>query len=275
MKPVLVPIGNLSMGKGQPLTIISGPCVIESEDHCLYTAEAIINSLKGLPVQFVFKASFDKANRLSFHSFRGPGLEEGMRILRRVKEEFQVPVLSDIHEAWQADPVKDVLDIIQIPALLCRQTDLVVAAAKTGKVVSLKKGQFMAPSNMESIAKKCLECGNDKVLLIDRGASFGYNNLVSDFRSIAIMQRFGFPVGYDASHSVQLPGSGAGNTSGGEREFIPLLSRAAVAAGADFLYIESHPNPPSAKSDAATVFDIKGLRALVEQLAQIHAVLGL
>ena len=210
-----VDLGSFKIGKNQPLAILSGPCVIESEDHALMTAEKLKEMCDLLDIRLVYKSSYDKANRSSFHSFRGPGLQEGLRILERVKKEFDIPVLTDVHSPEEARAAGSVCDILQIPAFLCRQTDLIVAAAETGAVINVKKGQFMAPWDMGNVVQKILSTGNQKIILTDRGSTFGYNNLVSDMRSIPIMQKFGFPVCFDATHSVQLPG-GNGSSSGGQ-----------------------------------------------------------
>ena len=264
-------IGSFSIGELEPLCVMSGPCVIESEEHTMRCAETLKEIALKLPINFVFKASYDKANRTSIDSFRGPGIDEGLKILEKVKRELGLPIITDVHTIEEAIQAADVCDILQIPAFLCRQTDLVVAAAKTMKPVHIKKGQFMAPWDMEQIIKKIRSCGNEKVIACDRGASFGYNNLVSDFRSIPIMQGFHVPVTYDASHSVQLPG-GLGTSSGGDSKFIPVLSKAAVAAGCDAIFIESHPNPAQAKSDKATVFPLDALEKLLQQLTAIYEV---
>jgi len=267
-----VPVRNFMIGEGQPLAVMCGPCVIESEDHSLHVAEQLKNIFSQHPrISFIFKSSFDKANRSSLSSFRGPGLVEGLRILEKVKNAFDIPIVTDIHLPEQAQPVSEVCDIIQIPAFLCRQTDLLVAAARTEAVVSVKKGQFMGPWDMENVVDKIKGSGNDKIILTERGATFGYNNLVSDMRSIPIMQGLGVPVCYDATHSVQLPG-GQGETSGGNREFIPTLAKAAVAAGADCLFMEAHPDPVNAKSDAASVLDLQELPQLLTQLERLYAV---
>lgn len=264
-----VPVKNFLIGEGQPLAIMSGPCVIEDAEHCLRAAETLKNIFAKRKINFIFKASYDKANRSSIESFRGVGLQEGLRILEKIKRELDLPVVTDVHSPDGAKAAAEVCDIIQIPAFLCRQTDLIVAAGETGGVVSVKKGQFLAPKDMENVLNKIVSTGNEKIITIERGVSFGYNNLVSDMRSIPIMQRFGFPVCFDASHSVQLPG-GLGHISGGEREFIPVLAKSALAAGADCLFIESHPEPAQAKSDAATVLDFKVLPELLQQLEQLH-----
>lgn len=266
-----VPVKDFFIGKGQPLAIMCGPCVIEGEDHCLRCAEALKKIFAKRKIRLIFKASYDKANRLSLKSFRGPGLKEGLRILARVKQEFDLPIISDIHSPEEAQEAAQVCDILQIPAFLCRQTDLVVAAAQTGAVINVKKGQFVAPMNMEPIVNKIRESGNQKIILTDRGTTFGYNNLVSDMRAIPIMQSFGVPVCFDATHSVQLPG-GQGGTSGGQREFIPILAKAALAAGADCLFIEAHPDPANAKSDAGSVLDLKDLPDLLLKLERLYEV---
>lgn len=269
-----VPVKNFYIGKGQPLAVMSGPCVIESEDHCMRSAEALKDIFSKFPmINFIFKSSYDKANRTSIHSFRGPGLHEGLRILERVRKEFDLPVVSDIHSPEEAKAAGAVCDILQIPAFLCRQTDLIIAAAETGAVVSVKKGQFSAPWDMSNVVEKIKECGNEKIILVDRGTTFGYNNLVSDMRAIPIMQGFNVPVCFDATHSVQLPG-GKGTSSGGQREFIPVLAKAAIAAGANAIFMEAHDNPNAAKSDASSVLDFKDLPKLLEKLQQIYAVVN-
>lgn len=269
-----VPVRNFYIGKGQPLAVMSGPCVIESEDHCMRSAEALKAIFSKFPmINFIFKSSYDKANRTSIHSFRGPGLQEGLRILERVKKEFDLPVVSDIHSPEEAKAAGAVCDILQIPAFLCRQTDLIIAAAETGAVISVKKGQFSAPWDMSNVVEKIKECGNEKIILVDRGTTFGYNNLVSDMRGIPIMQGFNVPVCFDATHSVQLPG-GKGTSSGGQREFIPVLAKAAIAAGANAIFMEAHDNPSVAKSDASSVLDFKDLPKLLEKLQQIYAVVN-
>jgi len=265
-----VPVGNLLIGPGKPLTLICGPCVIEGEDHTLRCAEELQKLIGAHPIQFIFKASYDKANRSSASSFRGPGIEEGLRILQRVKNEFGLPITTDVHSPEEAVIASQVCDILQIPAFLSRQTDLIIAAGQTGSVVNVKKGQFLSPWDMKNIVEKLLSTGNSKIILTDRGTSFGYNNLVSDFRAIPVMQSFGFPVCYDASHSIQLPG-GLGSQSGGQREFIPTLSKAAVAAGCNALFIEAHPTPATAKSDAASVLSFESLKALLPTLEKLYA----
>jgi len=269
----LVQIKNFFIGKDQPLAIMCGPCVIESEDHCLNAAETLKEMFIEADISLIFKSSYDKANRSSYKSFRGPGLEKGLRILERVRTELDLPVVTDVHAPEEADAAGDVCDIIQIPAFLCRQTDLIIAAAETGAVVNVKKGQFMAPWDMKNVVDKIRSTGNPNIILTDRGTSFGYNNLVSDFRAIPIMQKFGVPVCYDASHSVMLPGAN-GTCSGGEREFIPTLSKAAIASGANCLFIEAHPDPANAKSDAGTVFPFSELPQLLKELKQIYDVVN-
>lgn len=264
-----VKIKNFSIGARQPLTVICGPCIIEGEDFTLRAAEELQEIFRSLPFQFIFKASYDKANRSSIHSFRGPGIEEGLRILERVQREFDLPVITDVHSPEEATIAGAVCDLIQIPAFLCRQTDLLVAAGNTQAAVNVKKGQFLAPLDMKNVVEKLLSCGNRRILLTERGASFGYNNLVSDMRAIPILQQFGFPVCFDATHSAQLPG-GLGHATGGQREFIPTLAKAAVAAGCNALFIEAHPNPDEAKSDASTVLPFHALKALLTQIAKLY-----
>jgi 2-dehydro-3-deoxyphosphooctonate aldolase (KDO 8-P synthase) len=259
-------LDNFTMGDGS-LFLIAGPCVIESEGHALKMAECIGGVCKAMGVSFIFKASYDKANRTSLSSFRGPGLKEGLRILRKVKGVVNVPVLTDVHDAHDVAEAAESVDVVQIPAFLCRQTDLLVAAAKSGKVVNIKKGQFVAPLDMRHAVDKVRESGNDKVLLTERGSSFGYNNLVVDMRSLAILRQFA-PVVFDATHSVQLPS--AGTQSGGQPEFIPILARAAVAAGVDGVFMEVHDNPAEAKSDGANALDLKWLRPVLTELLAVH-----
>lgn len=264
-----VKVKDFLIGKGHPLAVMSGPCVIESEEHALFTAETLSSICRTLNIPLIYKSSYDKANRSAGSSFRGPGLEKGLRILERIKKELDLPVLTDVHSPEEATEAGKICDVIQIPAFLCRQTDLILAAGQTGAVVAVKKGQFMAPWDMKNVIDKILSTGNDKIILTDRGTSFGYNNLVSDMRSIPLMQALGFPVCFDASHSVQLPG-GHGTSSGGQRELIPTLARASVAAGCDCLFIESHPNPSQAKSDKDSVYPFSELPTLLQQLKQLH-----
>lgn len=266
MKTIVV--GDISIGNGNSIPLIAGPCVIESEAHVLRHAEKLKRLAQQTGVPFIFKSSYDKANRLSVKSYRGPGIKNGLRILRKVKEEFGFPVLSDIHCREEITPAAEVLDILQIPAFLCRQTDLVLAAAKTGRVVNIKKGQFMAPWDMKNIVEKIESVGCQRILLTERGVSFGYNNLVSDMRSIMVMQEFGYPVIFDATHSVQLPG-GAGNSSGGQRQFVLPLARAAVAAGCDGLFLEAHENPDQAPSDGPNMVDFSMMEELLIQVKAI------
>ncbi len=273
-------VGDIHIGSGD-LFLIAGPCVIESEEHAFRMAEIIKGVARSLGLPFIFKASYDKANRTSIRSFRGPGLKEGLRILKNIKDQLQLPVLTDVHETADVSKVAEVVDILQIPAFLSRQTDLVVAAALSGRAVNIKKGQFVAPWDMRHAVEKCRQAGNSQVFLTERGASFGYNNLVVDMRSIAIMRKFA-PVVFDATHSVQLPSSQSDETgpavSGGQPEFIPLLARAAVAAGVDGVFMEVHDNPKEAKSDGANALEstklrgvLKELLALKKALAEAHA----
>ncbi len=254
---------TVSVGGDSKLTLIAGPCVIESEDLILKTAERLKKITDRLNIPLIFKSSFDKANRSSIHSYRGTDLDKGLKILQKVKDQFGVPLLSDIHEPHQADTVKDVLDIIQIPAFLCRQTDLLVAAAKTGKTVNVKKGQFMSPDDMKNVVVKLEQAGNKNILLTERGVTFGYNNLVVDMRSLPIMRGFGYPVVFDATHSVQLPGGG-GDKSDGQREFIPHLVRGAVAIGVDLLFMEVHPDPDNAQSDGPNMIPLDELEPILK-----------
>lgn len=266
-----VAVGKFFIGKGHPLTIISGPCVIESLDHCLLCAETLVTMMQQLPVNFIFKACYDKANRLSHTTFRGIGIEEGLKILQRVQQEFGIPVVSDVHTPEEAVIAKEVLDVLQIPAFLCRQTDLVFACADTHKPLHVKKGQFMAPWDMASVVEKIASRGNEKIILADRGTCFGYNALISDMRSIPAMQQLGYPVSFDVSHSVQRPG-GNKTHSGGERHYIPTLAKAAVAAGCQVVFIESHPDPKAAKSDAAIAYPLQELPVLLQTLVALHDV---
>jgi 2-dehydro-3-deoxyphosphooctonate aldolase (KDO 8-P synthase) len=258
---------DITIGGGE-LFLIAGPCVIESEEHALKMAETIAGVARALYMPYIFKASYDKANRTSLSSFRGPGVEEGTRILKKVREQVGVPVLTDVHDAHDVDRVAESVDVLQIPAFLCRQTDLLVAAAKTGKCVNVKKGQFVAPQDMRHAVNKVREAGNDKIVLTERGASFGYNNLVVDMRSLPMMREFA-PVIFDATHSVQIP-SGSNGVSGGQPQFIPVLSRAAVAAGVDGIFMEVHDNPAEAKSDGANALNLMNLREVLTQLLAVH-----
>lgn len=266
-----VKVGNIKFGDKNPMVLIAGPCVIESEKNCLETARKLRGLAARLGVPFVFKSSFDKANRLSLESFRGPGIERGLEVLNKVKQKLNVPILSDVHCAKDIFQAAKVLDIIQIPAFLCRQTDIVLAAARTGKVVNIKKGQFLAPWDILPIIRKIESAGNKNILITERGYSFGYNNLVSDLRSLGIMRDFGYPVIYDATHSVQLPG-GKGACSGGQREFVAALSRAAIAFGCDGLFLEVHFDPDKALCDGANMIDLKQLEKLLKQVKSIEKV---
>ncbi|MSO18883.1 MAG: 3-deoxy-8-phosphooctulonate synthase [Acidobacteria bacterium] len=256
---------------GNTFFLIAGPCVIESDAHVLRMAREISAIAKRLGVPYIFKASFDKANRTSVHSYRGPGLEKGLAALKRVKDETGLPILTDIHEAGQAAPVAEVCDVIQIPAFLCRQTDLLVAAGQTGAVVNLKKGQFVSPQEFLHAIEKVVSTGNKKIILTERGSSFGYNNLVVDMRSLPVMRKTGYPVVLDVTHSVQLPG-GAGNASGGQPEFIEPLARAGVAAGLDGIFMEVHDNPAEALSDGSNALPLAQLEPLLERLLAIDRV---
>lgn len=265
-------VGDVRIGGGG-LFLIAGPCVIESEAHALMMADAVAAVCRNKELPYIFKASYDKANRTSIRSFRGPGLEEGLRILRKVREKVGVPVLTDVHEAADVPRVAEAVDVLQIPAFLCRQTDLLNAAGRSGRAVNVKKGQFVSPWDMRHAVEKVREAGGERVFLTERGASFGYNNLVVDMRSLAIMRKFA-PVVFDATHSVQLPSAGAANgdavESGGQPEFIPLLARAAVAAGVDGVFVEVHDNPAQAKSDGANALDLKLLPEVIDQLIAVH-----
>jgi 2-dehydro-3-deoxyphosphooctonate aldolase (KDO 8-P synthase) len=266
-------VEGIHIGSGN-LFLIAGPCVIESEKHALFMAEVIKGITRSLNVPFIFKASYDKANRTSLRSFRGPGLAEGLRILKKVKDEVHIPVLTDVHETADVAKVAEVADVLQIPAFLCRQTDLIVAAAMTDRAVNIKKGQFVSPWDMRHAVEKCRSAGNDRVFVTERGSSFGYNNLVVDMRSLAIMRKFA-PVVFDATHSVQLPSSSNGSagepaSSGGQPEFIPVLSRAAVAAGVDGVFMEVHDNPKEAKSDGANALESTKLRGLLKELLAVQ-----
>ena len=252
------------------LTVIAGPCVIESEEIVFEIAEKLKEMLTDLPVDFYFKASFDKANRTSIDSFRGPGLEQGLKILEKVKDTYQLKIVTDIHEPYQAQPVAEVADIIQIPAFLCRQTDLLVAAAKTGRMINVKKAQFLAPWDMKNVVHKLEETGNRNIMLCERGTSFGYNTLVVDMTSIVEMKKNGYPVIFDGTHSVQKPG-GNGNSTSGNREYVPYLVKAAVAAGADGVFLEAHFEPDRALSDGANMIKIEDVRPLIEKCLNIRA----
>lgn len=266
-----VRVGNFEIGDGEKLTLLAGPCVLEGMERCLLIGRTIKEICQRLDINYVFKASFDKANRSSYNSFRGPGLTRGLEMLGQIKEELQVPVVTDIHEVCQAAPAAKVVDILQIPAFLCRQTDLLHAAAQTDKVVNVKKGQFLAPEDMRNVVDKLHESGCDQIMLTERGASFGYHNLVVDMRSLPIMRSFGYPVIMDGTHSVQLPG-GNGTTSAGNREYVEYLVRAAVGAGIDALFLEVHDNPEEALSDGANMVYLDKLEDLLKDAVAIHEI---
>jgi 2-dehydro-3-deoxyphosphooctonate aldolase (KDO 8-P synthase) len=257
-----------SLKSGKRPILIAGPCVIESEALCLRVASALRRLCRQMDVFYVFKASYDKANRTSAKSFRGPGLSAGLEVLRKVRAEVDVPVLTDVHTEGQAQEAAEVVDILQIPAFLCRQTDLILAAVKTGKIVNLKKGQFLSPAEMGQVAAKAEAGGGQRLLLTERGTFFGYHNLVSDMRSIPLMKRFGFPVIFDATHSVQLPGGG-GDKSAGQREFAPVLARCALAAGVDGIFVETHPDPEKALSDGPNMIPLAEMPALLKSLLKV------
>ena len=257
------------LSNGKSLFLIAGPCVIESEELCLRVARSLRKTCERLGVNYIFKASYDKANRTSGKSRRGPGLEKGLQILKNVREKLNVPVLTDIHDEAQARAAAEVVDVIQIPAFLCRQTDLIEAAARTSVIVNLKKGQFLSPQEMGQVVKKAEAAGGKMLFVTDRGTTFGYNNLVSDMRSMPIMREFGWPVVFDATHSVQMPGGG-GDKSSGNGEYAPVLARAAVAAGANGVFIETHPDPAKAWSDGPNMVPLKQMSKVLEQLVKVH-----
>jgi len=267
-----VPVKNLTIGRPEPMILISGPCVIEDEKTTFNIASRLKQITDKLNIPFIFKASYDKANRTSIDSYRGPGIEKGLDVLSAIRKELDVPIISDVHRLGEVDLAASVLDVIQIPAFLCRQTDLLLATAETGKPINVKKGQFLAPWDMKNVVKKISSTGNNKIILTDRGVSFGYNNLVSDFRCIKIMHETGCPVIFDATHSVQLPG-GAGSSSAGQSEFAPLLARAAIAVGADGLFIETHENPEKALSDGPNAIRLDEMEPLLIQLKAIEKAL--
>ncbi|MGD9843565.1 MAG: 3-deoxy-8-phosphooctulonate synthase [Steroidobacteraceae bacterium] len=262
---------NFEVGPDQPLFLLAGPCVIESEQLILDTAGALKELTQRLSVPFIFKASFDKANRSSVKSFRGPGIEQGLRILAEVKRQLGVPVITDVHEDTPLNEVAAVVDVLQTPAFLCRQTNFIVACASQGKPVNIKKGQFLSPWEMQNVVDKARTTGNEQIMVCERGFSFGYNNLVSDMRSLAVMRATGAPVVFDATHSVQLPG-GKGDVSGGQREFVPVLARAAVAAGISGLFMETHPDPEKALSDGPNAWPLHKMASLLESLKEIDRV---
>lgn len=265
--------GEISIGTGAELVLIAGPCVIEDYETTLSIASFLKNITDKLEIPLVFKSSYDKANRTSLESYRGPGILEGLKILDSIKKTLDVPVLSDVHSLPEIEQAAHVLDIIQIPAFLCRQTDLILEVSRTGKPVNIKKGQFMSPWDMAQVVEKVTSTGNNKILLTERGSMFGYNNLVVDFRSVRIMQNLGFPVIFDATHSVQLPG-GSGKISGGQREFAPLLAKAAVAAGADGIFFEVHPDPDKAKCDGPNSLPLTILYELISKLKKIRKLIS-
>jgi 2-dehydro-3-deoxyphosphooctonate aldolase (KDO 8-P synthase) len=263
-----IQIGSVRLGGNSPLALIAGPCVIESEAHAMRMAESIAKIASDLGVPYIYKASYDKANRTSINSYRGPGIAEGLRVLRKIKERFKLPILSDVHDVSQIAPAAEVCDVLQIPAFLSRQTDLLVAAGKSGRVVNLKKGQFLSPWEMSNAVEKVASTGNKNIFLTERGASFGYQNLVVDMRTFPIMRKLGYPVVFDVTHSVQLPG-GEGKSSGGQPEFIEPLARAGVAVGVDGIFLEVHDNPAAALSDGTNALPLDKLRALLTRLKEL------
>jgi 2-dehydro-3-deoxyphosphooctonate aldolase (KDO 8-P synthase) len=265
-------VGEFQIGGDLPIAVIAGPCVIESKESALQHATALKEKANRVGVPYIFKSSYDKANRSSVGSFRGPGLKKGLEILAEVKKQVGVPVLTDVHEIDQVGPVKEVADILQIPAFLCRQTDFVIAVANSGKIVNVKKGQFLAPWDMRNVVEKIRSTGNEQILLTERGVSFGYNNLISDMRSLVVMRELGYPVVFDATHSLQLPG-GLGNASGGERRYIPALARAGVAAGIDALFMEVHQDPGRALSDGPNSLDLKDFETLLQTVKMIDSLI--
>lgn len=261
-------VDRVAMGPGAPLFLIAGPCVIESESHAMMMAERLSGIARELKVPYIYKASYDKANRSSSDSYRGPGMKEGLRILRAIKKKFKVPILTDVHEPSQVEQAAEVCDVLQVPAFLCRQTDLLVAVGKSGRAVNLKKGQFLSPWEMANAAEKIASTGNRKIILTERGVSFGYQNLIVDMRSFPILRKLGYPVVFDVTHSVQLPG-GEGKSSGGQPEFIEPLARAGVAAGVDGIFFEVHDNPAKALSDGANALPLANFRDIVERVMKI------
>ena len=270
MKTREIAVGNVRIGGAQPLFLIAGPCVIESEAHAMKMAESIQRIAGDHGIPYIFKASYDKANRSSLKSFRGPGLSAGLRILAKIKRQFKLPILADVHEVGQVAPAAKVCDVLQIPAFLARQTDLLVAAGKTGRAVNLKKGQFLSPWEMTNAVEKIASTGNEKIIVTERGTSFGYQNLVVDVRSFPILKKMGYPVVFDVTHSVQLPGE-QGNSSGGQPEFIEPLARAGVAAGVDGVFLEVHDNPGKALSDSANALPLERLGGLLARLKELSA----
>lgn len=270
MQDKIIKVGNIAIGGANPFALITGPCQLESRDHAFMMAEKIAEACAKSGTQFIFKASYDKANRSSINTQRGLGIEEGLRILSDIRAAFGCPILTDVHEAAQCQTAAGVVDILQIPAFLCRQTDLLLAAGKTGRAINVKKGQFLAPWDMQNVADKIASTGNNRILLCDRGTSFGYNTLVSDFRGLPIMANTGYPVVFDATHSVQQPG-GQGNTSGGQREFAPVLARAACAVGIAALFIETHQDPDTAPSDGPNMIPVDQMGDLIKELRGFDA----
>ena len=270
MQDKIITVGNIAIGGANPFALITGPCQLENRDHAFMMAEKIAEACAKSDTQFIFKASYDKANRSSINTQRGLGIEEGLRILSDIRAAFGCPILTDVHEAAQCQTAAGVVDILQIPAFLCRQTDLLLAAGKTGRAINVKKGQFLAPWDMQNVADKIASTGNDRILLCDRGTSFGYNTLVSDFRGLPIMANTGYPVVFDATHSVQQPG-GQGNTSGGQRAFAPVLARAACAVGIAALFIETHQDPDTAPSDGPNMIPVDQMGDLIKELRGFDA----
>ena len=268
----IVKIGHIEIGGNRPLVLIAGPCVIESEDQVRKTAKGLKEIAKEINIPFIFKSSYDKANRTSIKSYRGPGLKKGLELLEKVKREFDIPLLVDVHRIEETELVSKVADILQVPAFLCRQTDLIISIARTGKPVNVKKGQFLAPWDMKNVIEKIESTGNKKILLTERGSCFGYNNLVVDMKSLPIMRSFGYPVVFDATHSVQKPG-GEGTATGGEREYVSFLAQAAVATGIDGLFLEVHPQPEKALSDGPNMIRLSRLRELLEKLIRIDKII--
>lgn len=269
-EPKIVTIGDIEIGGSHPISLITGPCQLESLDHARMMAEKIAEACAPTGTKFIFKASYDKANRSSISTQRGLGMEKGLEILGRIKEEFGVPILTDVHDAAQCAPAAQVCDVLQIPAFLCRQTDLLLAAGETGAAINVKKGQFLAPWDMGNVAEKIASTGNERIMLCDRGTSFGYNTLVTDFRGLPIMAQTGYPTVFDATHSVQQPG-GQGTTSGGQREFAPVLARAACAVGVSALFIETHQDPDNAPSDGPNMIPVDQMSALIKTLRDFDA----
>ncbi|MBI1871467.1 MAG: 3-deoxy-8-phosphooctulonate synthase [Chlamydiae bacterium] len=266
-----IKVGSIFIGSGRPLVFIAGPCAIESESHCLMMAKALDKIFRERSLSWIFKSSYDKANRTSIESFRGPGLKKGLKILERIKKEVGVPILTDVHSVEEVDCVSEIADIVQIPAFLCRQTDLIVSVAKEAKVINIKKGQFLAPWDVRNVVKKAAQAGAKNILVTERGFTFGYNNLVSDMRSLPILRSLSYPVIFDATHSAQLPG-GESKRSGGERQFVLPLARAAVAAGCDGLFMEVHQNPDRAPSDGPNMVRLADLPELLDQVVDIDEV---